>query len=246
MANRFTKVLPKQFVERLWLNDLENLKHINLEGLRFRIIDAKGQIVGRLASRIAVMLQGKDKPIWNPRKEVGDVVIVTNAAHVEFAGLKWRTKLYRWHSGYPGGLKTRTAREMWKSDPCRILFWAVKGMLPKNKLRNTRLMKLKLYPEKHHPFKDFELIPYKLPARKTVEKKTGWLMPEDFEPMNPVMYNLRMVTSKLKETHERPSIDFSDLLTQEERDYLAVAKQTTGTMPHLSSSSRLDSSKGLS
>lgn len=225
MTEKLNRVLPKKFVERLWLNDLENLKHVNLEGLRFRIVDAKNQIVGRVAQRIAVMLQGKDKPIWNPMKETGDVVIVINAAHVEFTGLTWRTKLYRWYSGYPGGLKQRTAREMWKSDPCRILFWAVKGMLPKNHARKKRLLKLKLYPDNDHPFKDFDLVPYVMAPRRTVEKKTGWLMPDDFEPMNPTMYNLRMVNSKLKDTHERPAIDFSDLLTQEERDYIAAAPQ---------------------
>lgn len=81
------------------LRQLNELRTINLEGLRFRFIDAKGQVVGRLAEQISIILQGKDKPTYNPRKERGDVVIVANAAHVHLTHDKWNSKLYRWHTG---------------------------------------------------------------------------------------------------------------------------------------------------
>ena len=107
------------------------------EGLRFRLVDAQGQVVGRLASQIARMLMGKDKPTYTPNRDEGDVVVVVNAAEVEFTGRKWDQKLYRWHTGYPGGLKERTAKDQFQRRPAAILEEAVSGMLPKNNLRRV-------------------------------------------------------------------------------------------------------------
>ena len=101
-------------------------------------MDAKGQVVGRLASQIARVLQGKDKPTFAAHEDGGDVVVVVNAEHVEFTGRKWDQKLYRWHSGYPGGLKERTARDQHSRKPDYVLRAAVLGMLPKNNLRRVR------------------------------------------------------------------------------------------------------------
>ena len=108
------------------------------EGLKFRLVDAKGEVVGRLASQIAQILMGKDKPTYAPWRDDGDVVVVINAAHIEFTGRKWDSKLYRWHTGYPGGLKERTARDQFERKPDFILREAVLGMLPKNNLRRVR------------------------------------------------------------------------------------------------------------
>lgn len=177
------------------IKHLKDLQHINLEGLRFRFIDAKGQIVGRLAQQIAIMLQGKDKPTYNPKKESGDVVIVVNASHVHFTHDKWRTQLYRWHTGYPGGLRTRTAQEQWEKDPRDILRNAVNGMLPKNKSREARLEKLKIFPEADHPFEGFPLVPHVPPPRKLRDLGLGWPVPQGFEPANPDRYAFRILTS---------------------------------------------------
>ncbi len=81
------------------LKHLSDLRHLPLQGLRFRLVDAQGQIVGHLASQVAQILIGKDKPLYTPKKNLGDVVIVINAAHVHFTHDTWKTKLYRWHTG---------------------------------------------------------------------------------------------------------------------------------------------------
>lgn len=107
------------------------------EGLRFRVVDAKGQVVGRLASQIAKVLTGKDKPTYLPHVDDGDAVVVVNAAQVDFTGRKWDQKLYRWHTGYPGGLKERTARDQLAREPEAVLQKAVMGMLPKNNMRRV-------------------------------------------------------------------------------------------------------------
>ena len=108
-----------------------------MEGLRWRLVDAKGVVLGRLASQISKLLQGKDKPVYDPSKDLGDVVVVINAKDVELTGRKFENKVYRWHTGYPGGLKERTVKDQWERDPTQILRRAVSGMLPKNNLRKV-------------------------------------------------------------------------------------------------------------
>ena len=105
--------------------------------MRWRIVDAKGLVLGRLASHLSKLLQGKDKPTYDPSKDKGDVVVVVNAKDIELTGRKFDEKVYKWHTGYPGGLKQRTVREQWERDPTEILRKAVSGMLPKNTLRKV-------------------------------------------------------------------------------------------------------------
>lgn len=114
------------------------------------VIDADGQTVGRLASQIATVLRGKNKPIYTPHVDCGDHVIIINAEKAVFTGNKLDQKLYRRHSGYAGGLKETTAREMLNTHPERILMHAVKGMLPKNSLGRQMLTKLRVYAGTEH------------------------------------------------------------------------------------------------
>jgi large subunit ribosomal protein L13 len=109
------------------------------------IIDAKDQTVGRLATRIATVIRGKHKPTFSPHVDGGDYVVVINAEHVRFTGKKMDTKQYHNYSGYPGGLRSQTAREVLSKYPERIMIAAVKGMLPKNRLSRQVIKKLKVY-----------------------------------------------------------------------------------------------------
>lgn len=115
------------------------------------VIDAENQIVGRLASQIAVILRGKHKPSFTPHVDCGDYVIIVNADKVRFSGNKETDKLYYRYSGYPGGLKSRTAKEMRQRRPEYIVRHAVKGMLPKGPLGRSMLKKLKVYTSPTHP-----------------------------------------------------------------------------------------------
>jgi large subunit ribosomal protein L13 len=109
------------------------------------IVDAAGQRLGTLAVRISRVLAGKHKPTWTPHIDDGDFVIVLNAEKVELGGNKWDQKVYYRHSGYPGGLKLQTARDLMDKHPERLIERAVRGMLPTNKLRDVRLGRLKVY-----------------------------------------------------------------------------------------------------
>ncbi len=115
------------------------------------IIDAEGEVVGRLASRIASVLRGKHKPDFTPHVDTGDNITVINAEKVRFTGSKWDNKEYITYSGYPGGQKRKTANEMWDKKPLAILENAVKGMLPKNKLGRAMIKKMFLYEGAEHP-----------------------------------------------------------------------------------------------
>lgn len=107
----------------------------------WHLVDAEGQTVGRLAQQISTILKGKHKPTYIPHHDMADHVVVINAEKVEFTGKKWKQKLYRWHTGYPGGLKERTAKEMLDRNPLKILRKAVMGMLRKNRLRHQSIKK---------------------------------------------------------------------------------------------------------
>mmetsp|Transcript_9268 Transcript_9268/g.13925 ORF Transcript_9268/g.13925 Transcript_9268/m.13925 type:complete len:151 (+) Transcript_9268:41-493(+) len=117
----------------------------------WHLIDAKYQIVGKLASQIAPILTGKHKPTYAPNVVCGDVVVVINASEVHFTGRKWTQKKYQWHTGYPGGLKQRTPREQMARRPEEVLRRAVMGMLPKNSLRRKMIGLLKVYEGEAHP-----------------------------------------------------------------------------------------------
>ncbi len=115
------------------------------------VIDAENQVVGRLASQVAAILRGKHKPYFTPHVDCGDYVIIVNADKVRFSGKKETDKLYYRYSGYPGGLRTRTAKEMRQRRPDYIMRHAVKGMLPKGPLGRSMLKKLKVYATPTHP-----------------------------------------------------------------------------------------------
>jgi len=108
-----------------------------------RTIDATGKVLGRLASQIAVLLQGKNKPNFDPSKDTGDLVVVKNVEKIKFSGQKFKKKKYYFHSGYLGGLKEKSLEEVFKDDPKKVLKMTVTGMLPKNKLRKLMLKRLK-------------------------------------------------------------------------------------------------------
>jgi large subunit ribosomal protein L13 len=115
------------------------------------VVDAEAKTLGRLATQIADVLRGKDKPAYTPHVDTGDFVIVVNAEKVRVTGQKLDQKIYYRHSGYPGGLRSRTLREQLERRPEEVLRKAVKGMLPKNKLASAQLRKLKIYAGPEHP-----------------------------------------------------------------------------------------------
>ena len=118
---------------------------------RWYVVDADGQTLGRLATRIADTLRGKDKPQYTPHVDTGDFVVVVNAEKVAVTGNKLDQKRYYRHSGYPGGLRSRTLREQLDRRPTEVIRKAVKGMLPKNRLAAKQLNKLKVYAGPEHP-----------------------------------------------------------------------------------------------
>jgi large subunit ribosomal protein L13 len=115
------------------------------------VVDANGQTLGRLATQIADALRGKRKPEYTPHIDTGDFVVVVNAEKIAVTGSKRTQKLYHRHSGYPGGLKTRTLTEMLERRPEEVIRKAVKGMLPRNRLARKQLTKLKVYAGPVHP-----------------------------------------------------------------------------------------------
>jgi large subunit ribosomal protein L13 len=114
-------------------------------------VDATGQTLGRLASEVAKILTGKNKPTFSPHIDVGDFVVVVNAEKIVLTGKKLTDKMYHRHSGYPGGLTSETAKDVLAKHPERVIENAVKGMLPRNKLRQPRLNKLNVYAGPEHP-----------------------------------------------------------------------------------------------
>ncbi len=118
---------------------------------KWYLIDAQGQTVGRIATRIATILRGKDKPYFTPHSDNGDFVVVVNADKVRFTGKKLNQKKYYWHTGYPGGIKSITADELLEKKPEEILTKAVWGMLPKNKWQKKLIQRLKVYTNDAHP-----------------------------------------------------------------------------------------------
>jgi large subunit ribosomal protein L13 len=115
------------------------------------VVDATGKTLGRLATQVANALRGKRKPEYTPHVDVGDFVIVVNAEKVAVTGRKREEKLYRRHSGYPGGLRTRTLNDMLERRPEEVIRLAVRGMLPRNRLGRAQLRKLKVYAGPDHP-----------------------------------------------------------------------------------------------
>ena len=117
---------------------------------KWYVVDAEGKTLGRLASEIAKILRGKHKPIYTPHVDTGDYVIVVNAEKIHVSGNKRQDKMYRWHTGYMGGLKERNFQEMIDRQPEKVLMQAVKGMLPKNSLGRQMLRKLRVFAGPDH------------------------------------------------------------------------------------------------
>src|ERR1700760_4920251 len=115
------------------------------------VVDAEGQTLGRLATQIADVLRGKRKPTYTPHIDTGDFVVVVNAEKIAVTGSKRTEKMYYRHSGYPGGLKSRTLNDMLERRPEEVIRLAVKGMLPRNRLARKQLTKLKVYAGPEHP-----------------------------------------------------------------------------------------------
>jgi large subunit ribosomal protein L13 len=121
---------------------------------QWHLIDANDEILGRLATRIAKLLMGKHKPTYSPNLDTGDYVVVINAEKVRVTGDKEKQKLYYRHSGYPGGFKSVTYERMMQTHPTRIIEYAVKGMLPHNRLGRAMIKKLKVYTGDSHPYQN--------------------------------------------------------------------------------------------
>ncbi len=120
---------------------------------KYYLIDADGKILGRLSTKIALLLSGKHKIDYTPHVDNGDFVVVINAAGIDVTGMKPQQKLYTHYSGYPGGLKVKNLETLLKTKPTEVIRHAVKGMLPKNKLSSRMITRLKLYAGPEHPHK---------------------------------------------------------------------------------------------
>jgi large subunit ribosomal protein L13 len=129
---------------------------------KWYVVDAEGQTLGRLATEIATILRGKSKPQYTPHVDTGDFVVVVNAEKVVVTGRKAEQKVYRRHSGYPGGLKETSYERMMERRPTEILRRAVKGMMPKNRLARQQLRKLKIYAGPEHPHAAQNPQPYEV------------------------------------------------------------------------------------
>ncbi len=115
------------------------------------VVDATGKTLGRLASEIARRLRGKHKPVYTPHVDTGDYIIVVNAEKVRVTGRKMTDKVYHWHTGYPGGIKSITLEKLLQKHPERVIERAVRGMLPRNPLGRAMFRKLKVYAGPEHP-----------------------------------------------------------------------------------------------
>lgn len=129
---------------------------------KWHLVDADGLVLGRLASRVASILKGKTKPIYTANVDTGDFVVIINANKIRLTGNKLQNKVYIHHSGYPGGIKKKTAKEIMKESPEKLFMSAVRGMLPKNTLGRLQLRKLKVYSGSGHPHESQNPVALKL------------------------------------------------------------------------------------
>ena len=117
---------------------------------KWHLVDASGKTLGRLATRVAILLRGKHKPTFTPHVDTGDHVVIINARQIRLTGNKFKTKTYHHHTGYPGGLKSTTAEHLHAKKPTELLSKAIRGMLPKTPLGNKMAKKLRIYPGPDH------------------------------------------------------------------------------------------------
>ncbi|CAH2055394.1 unnamed protein product [Thlaspi arvense] len=143
---------------------MAGIRRINLDGLRWRVFDAKGQVLGRLASQISTVLQAKDKPTYCPNRDDGDICIVLNAKEIGVTGRKLTDK-------YVGHLKERSLKDQMAKDPTEVIRKAVWRMLPSNNLRDDRDRKLRIFEGNEHPFGDKPLEPFVMPPRRVREMR---------------------------------------------------------------------------
>ena len=115
------------------------------------LVNASGETLGRLATKVAMILRGKHKPIYTPHVDTGDFVVIINAEKINLTGKKMENKRYYHHTGYPGGIKSITVKDLLKKEPQSVIKFAVKGMLPKNPLGRMMIKKLKVYSGEEHP-----------------------------------------------------------------------------------------------
>ena len=132
---------------------MKNIKQADIKR-DWRLIDAKNQILGRLSTQVVHLLMGKNKSYWTPHMDCGDYVVVINAKDVVLSAKKEKEKIYWRHSGYPGGLRSKTAAAVRATKPEELIRHAVVGMLPKNKLSRLILKKLYVYPNANHPYQN--------------------------------------------------------------------------------------------
>ena len=134
---------------------------------KWYLVDAQDRVLGRLAAQVATILRGKHKPLFAPHLDMGDHVVVVNAEKIHLTGRKLTGKVYRWHSGYIGGLREVTADKMLKTHPERVVEWAVQGMLPKGRLGRAMAKKLKVYRGTDHPHAAQKPEPLPAAARRS-------------------------------------------------------------------------------
>lgn len=137
MKNNSTFMQRKEDVSRAW-----------------HLVDLEGKVLGRAATEIAKLLTGKEKTTFTPHVDGGDYVVIINASKVEVTRNKEDKKIYRWHTGFPGGLKEISLRQLLKRYPERVIQRAVKNMLPKNRLQKDRMARLKVFPLDQHPYQN--------------------------------------------------------------------------------------------
>jgi len=126
------------------------------------LVDAEGKVLGRLATELAKILRGKNKPIYTPHVDTGDFVIVVNAGKVALTGKKMKDKIYYHHTGYPGGIREMSAEKLLAKKPTEMIRIAVKGMLPKNSLGRQMIQKLKIYAGGKHPHEAQKPVPLQI------------------------------------------------------------------------------------
>jgi len=131
---------------------------------RWLVVDAEGQTLGRLSTFVATRIMGKHRPQWSPSVDTGDFVVVVNAEKVKLTGRKTDRKVYRWHTGYPGGLRQVTAGKLLREKPTRVVELAIHGMLPKSRLGKKMRTKLKVYAGPEHPHQAQRPEPIKIGA----------------------------------------------------------------------------------
>ncbi|MBE7503693.1 MAG: 50S ribosomal protein L13 [Verrucomicrobiales bacterium] len=140
------------------------LPKVDVNARKWHVVDASGQVLGRLAAEVANTLRGKNKPVYTPHLDAGDFVVVVNAEKVVLTGRKETDKRYMTYSGWRGGEKYRTVAEVRARHPERLILHAVKGMIPKNRLGAKLLTKLKVYRGEQHPHQAQQPTPLTLPA----------------------------------------------------------------------------------